>query len=63
MRCSELDHTISELECEVCGFDFEVTYGELGKNFAECHHKVPVAKLTPKSKTKLSDLAIVCELS
>jgi len=48
------------LACEVCGFDFKATYGELGKDFAECHHNVPVAKLTPKSKTKLTDLSLVC---
>lgn len=28
--------------CAVCGFDFEETYGELGKNFIEVHHKVPL---------------------
>lgn len=46
--------------CEVCGFDFETEYGAIGNGFAECHHKKPVSELDPGTKTKLSDLAIVC---
>lgn len=30
--------------CFVCGFDFEKTYGELGKGFIEVHHIVPVSQ-------------------
>ena len=48
------------LRCEACGFDFEEAYGELGHGFAECHHLVPLADLAPGSKTRLSDLAILC---
>ena len=48
------------LKCEVCSFDFVEEYGERGKGFAECHHKVPVSELDPGHKTKLSDLAILC---
>ena len=46
--------------CEACGFDFEQTYGNLGKDFAECHHSKPVSELKPGEKTKLTDLRIVC---
>lgn len=49
-----------KLVCEVCNFDFFSVYGELGAGFAECHHKVPLSYLGGVSKTKLSDLAIVC---
>ena len=49
-----------KLACEVCGFDYGKSYGDLGKGFAECHHTVPVSELKPRSKTKLSELAIVC---
>ncbi|MGS2738775.1 HNH endonuclease [Sinomicrobium sp. M5D2P17] len=49
-----------KLDCEVCGFDFYEVYGELGKGFIECHHRVPLAQLDGKSKTKLKDLALVC---
>lgn len=48
------------LKCEVCDFDFAEVYGELGSQFAECHHTKPVAKMKPGEKTKLSDLSIVC---
>ena len=34
--------------------------GAAGKGFAECHHKVPLSELTTVTKTRLSDLAIVC---
>jgi 5-methylcytosine-specific restriction protein A len=46
------------LECEVCAFDFEATYGDLGHGFAECHHKLPLSD--GKRTTYLRDLAIVC---
>jgi predicted HNH restriction endonuclease len=50
------------LVCEVsgCGFDFFRTYGELGREFAECHHRVPLSLLAGVRETRLEDLAIVC---
>lgn len=48
------------LKCEVCGFDFAKRYGDLGVGFAECHHRAPLASLAQQSRTKLSDLAVVC---
>jgi 5-methylcytosine-specific restriction protein A len=48
------------LECEVCGFDSEAKYGPIGKDFAECHHQIPLSDLKPGAKTRLVDLAIVC---
>ncbi|MEZ5076966.1 MAG: HNH endonuclease [Solirubrobacterales bacterium] len=48
------------LACEACGFDFEATYGERGAGFIECHHVIPLRDLTPGSRTKLSDLALLC---
>ena len=48
------------LLCESCDFDFEHVYGLLGKNFAECHHRTPLSRLTERHKTRLSELAIVC---
>ncbi len=46
------------LACEVCGFDFAETYGDLGEGYAECHHKLPL--YAGERPTRLSDLAIVC---
>jgi hypothetical protein len=50
------------LRCEVpgCGFDFFAVYGELGKNFAHVHHLQPLGQRNSSSKTRSSDLAIVC---
>jgi 5-methylcytosine-specific restriction enzyme A len=48
------------LKCEVCEFDFAQVYGELGNQFAECHHTKPVVKMKSGEKTKQSDLSIVC---
>lgn len=30
-------------KCFVCGFDFEKTYGELGKGFIHIHHVTPIS--------------------
>ena len=32
-------------KCVICGFDFEKTYGEVGKNTIEVHHTTPVSKM------------------
>ncbi len=48
------------LKCEVCGFDFADVYGELGSQFAECHHTKPVSEMKAGEKTRQSDLSIVC---
>lgn len=48
------------LACEVCGFDFGLVYGELGTGYIEVHHTTPVHLLKPGSKTKLTDLALLC---
>ena len=48
------------LACEVCGFDFETTYGKLGKGYAECHHLTPLSELSTQKTTKLADLGILC---
>ena len=31
--------------CAVCGFDFEKVYGEIGRNFIEAHHIIPVSDM------------------
>lgn len=49
-----------QLKCEACGFDFEKTYGELGKGYIECHHLVPLSNFQGRKDTKLDDLALLC---
>jgi hypothetical protein len=46
--------------CQACGFDFEKIYGELGRGFIEAHHTIPVSELSSCSKTKVSDIALIC---
>ncbi|WP_080755873.1 HNH endonuclease [Aeromonas hydrophila] len=48
------------LKCEVCGFDFSKVYGIHGYYFCEVHHLTPLHKSDGLTKTKLSDLAIIC---
>lgn len=48
------------LACEICTFDFEAVYGDLGRGFAECHHTVALSALSGSRITKLADLLIVC---
>lgn len=48
------------LTCETCGFDFEVTYGERGRGYIECHHVVPLHATAGLRSTRLSDLALLC---
>lgn len=47
--------------CEVCDFNFEDVYGELGLGFVEVHHLVPLSvnKRTPRNST-IADVAVVC---
>lgn len=49
--------------CEACGFDFEKTYGDLGKKFIEAHHLVPFARLEEDMSRALNlntDFAVLC---
>jgi len=47
-------------KCMACDFDFEETYGELGKGFSECHHLYPLSMNKKNRVTKLEDVAILC---
>lgn len=47
------------LDCEVCGFDFRLVYGERGRDYCEVHHRTPLHD-SGQTKTKLEDLAVLC---
>ncbi len=47
-------------KCKVCDFDFQNTYGELGRGFAEAHHTTALSKLRGKVKNSKEDLITVC---
>lgn len=46
--------------CQVCEFDFEKEYGEIGEDFIEAHHTIPVSEMKSGHKTKIDDLAMLC---
>lgn len=48
------------LKCEVCGFNFEEIYGDIGINFCEVHHIKPLSETDDSVITTIDDLAIVC---
>lgn len=42
-----------KLFCQIYGFYFEATYGEIGKDFIEAHHTIPVSEMKPEDITML----------
>ena len=49
------------LKCIVCGFDFEKTYGELGKGFIHIHHANPISEKDSRYEINIEkDLFPVC---
>ncbi len=56
-RCIEANGT----SCVVCGFNFEETYGEIGKGFIHVHHVVPLNETGASYKVDYKkDLVPVC---
>lgn len=49
------------LKCQICFFDFEKVYGELGAGFIHVHHIVPIANIKQEYKINpIKDLIPVC---
>jgi len=48
--------------CQACGFDFEVKYGDIGKNFIEAHHLTPLSLLKGKkiALDPKKDFSVLC---
>ncbi|MFJ8627848.1 HNH endonuclease [Kitasatospora sp. NPDC093550] len=62
LRRRKIDSVVRQgrrLSCEVCSFDFQQAYGDRGAGYIECHHVVPL-HAAGESRTKLSDLALIC---
>lgn len=49
-----------KIYCEICGFDYESVYGEIGKDYIEGHHIKPVSELEENEITKVEDIVLVC---
>ncbi|MFI2259851.1 HNH endonuclease [Streptomyces tubercidicus] len=47
------------LQCEVCDFHFGRFYGDLGEDYIEVHHVLPLHASGPR-ETKLEELALLC---
>ena len=48
-------------KCQICGFDFEKTYGDIGKKFIHVHHIVPLCEIGHEYLINpLTDLIPVC---
>lgn len=50
----------SNYKCCICGFDFQEVYGEIGKEYLEVHHIVPLAKYDRKHVIPQSELVALC---
>lgn len=46
--------------CRVCGFHFAERYGDIGRGYAEAHHKVWLSSLTRQTINRPEDLVTVC---
>lgn len=51
---------LKDYNCWVCGFNFENKYGEIGKNFIEAHHIIPVSSLKENQRISINDFAALC---
>lgn len=53
---------IHGFSCQVCGLNFEETYGEMGKGYIEAHHLEPISELKGKkvARNPRSDFAVLC---
>ena len=48
-------------KCFICHFNFEKTYGEIGKNFIHVHHVKPLSEINEEYKVNpIQDLRPVC---
>jgi 5-methylcytosine-specific restriction protein A len=47
------------IACEICDFDFERAYGQLGEGYIHVHHRVPL-HFSGEIENKLADLILVC---
>ncbi|GIU36432.1 hypothetical protein TUM4644_37390 [Shewanella colwelliana] len=46
--------------CYACGFDFEKVYGDIGKNYIECHHLNPLSERDDAFASTIDDVCMLC---
>jgi 5-methylcytosine-specific restriction protein A len=62
-KLARLAKQVHGYTCEICGFNFEKIYGDLGSNYIEAHHLTPLNQLPPDKPIHLSpkdDFAVLC---
>lgn len=47
-------------DCMACKFNFESFYGEIGKNFIEVHHVIPLSEVGKRETNPETDLVVLC---
>lgn len=47
--------------CEACGFDFQKKYGEIGEDYMEAHHTLPLSDIKEEQiETRIEDIVLLC---
>lgn len=59
-KLANLAKVRDEFTCQVCSINFARLYGEVGRGFAEAHHRIPLASPKAKARTRVEDLVTVC---
>ncbi|MFC1485720.1 MrcB family domain-containing protein [Candidatus Latescibacterota bacterium] len=62
-KLARLAKQVHGYTCQICGFNFSETYGELGRNYIEAHHLTPLHDLPPDKTIRLSpkeDFTVLC---
>lgn len=60
-KCRQQAIRIHGCKCVLCGFDFQLVYGDLGVGYIEVHHKKPLYSLEEEVEVNPeTDLAPVC---
>jgi 5-methylcytosine-specific restriction enzyme A len=62
-KLAKLAKDIHGYTCQICGFNFEEVFGELGTGYIEAHHLFPISELPEHGSVKYSpknDFAVVC---
>jgi hypothetical protein len=59
LRTKAID--IHGLICKACSFDFHQTYGNLGKDFIEVHHLIPISNFKVEHDVNpFTDMTVLC---
>jgi len=47
-------------KCKACGFAFPTTYGDIGKQFIEAHHLVPIGASVDEIENDVNAMTVLC---